>query len=374
MPNSASTLLGYAKPLRREPPVDRWSIVVRRWAPLFLAAVALGVLVMAGGAWFYCHPKYARESDVTFGRRGGRDLVLDVLTPVYANGAGVMVLNSSGWKSGPPRNFRVWLLAPLLRRGYTVFIVGHVSQPEASVRHILEDTQRGVRFIRHHAAHYQIDPHHIGVIGGSSGGHLALLLATSPRPGPSDASNSIDREDSSIQAAAVFFPVTDLLNLGNSIANPGDGGPPISFGPAFPADSAHLEDWQRIGRELSPIYHITSRMPPVLIAHGDADTLVPIDQSLRFAQKARDVGCTVEVSIHHGGTHRGWITMLWDVRDFAGWFDQHLRRKKKDQTKGVTKVTAVVAPRGSKANRTAHRCTREIAPGPDGTGEQPDKA
>ena len=44
------------------------------------------------------------------------------------------------------------MMAPLLRRGYTIFAIYHISQPEATVMEIIEDMHRGVRFVRHHAA------------------------------------------------------------------------------------------------------------------------------------------------------------------------------------------------------------------------------
>ncbi|MCZ7639457.1 MAG: alpha/beta hydrolase fold domain-containing protein [Verrucomicrobia bacterium] len=52
---------------------------------------------------------------------------------------------------------------------------------------IIAQVQRAVRFIRHHAAAYGVDPHRLGVSGGSSGGHLSLMLATRGGPGPDDA-------------------------------------------------------------------------------------------------------------------------------------------------------------------------------------------
>jgi dipeptidyl aminopeptidase/acylaminoacyl peptidase len=128
-----------------------------------------------------------------------------------------------------------------------------------------------------------------------------------------------------VEAVAIFFPVTDLLNLGASTENLGDGGPPKSFVKAFGPQSTNLAVWKVIGRELSPIYYVRSNLPPILIYHGDADTLVPLDQSQRFQAEARKRGCTVDLVVHHGGGH-GWWSMIWDIRRFADWFDRCLRR------------------------------------------------
>jgi acetyl esterase/lipase len=168
---------------------------------------------------------------------------------------------------------------------------------------IVEDVNRAVRDIRHHARDYGVDPQHLGVTGGSAGGHLSLMLATRGGLGPADAADFIDCESSVVQAVAIFFPVTDLLNLGNSTENPGDGGPPKSFVRAFGPQSTNLAVWKVIGHEVSPIYSADSNLPPVLICHGDADTLVPLDQSDRFQAEAQRWGCLVELVVRHGGGH-----------------------------------------------------------------------
>ena len=93
----------------------------------------------------------------------------------------------------------------------------------------------------------------------------------------------------------------------------------MGFGP----DAQVPALWQRIGHDSSPIFYVTPAMPPVLIYHGDADTLVPLDQSERFTAEAKKMGRTVELVVHHGGQH-GWLTMFWDLRRFAKWFDQYL--------------------------------------------------
>ncbi len=295
-----------------------WILLLSLLALIIVAGLGLGSL------WIYLHPRIERINAVEYGQRGEQKLTLDILRPAKPNGFGIAMMVSGGWKSLKPGGFPAWVAAPLLRRGYTVFAVCHISQPRATVMEIAHDASRAMRFIRHHAADYGVDPHHLGVTGGSAGGHLSLLLATQGGPGPADASDPIDRESSAVQAVAIFYPPTDLLNLGASTENLGDGGPPKSFVKAFGPQSTNLAIWRVTGRELSPIYYVHTNQPPILIYHGDADTLVPLDQSERFQAEARKVGAVVDVVVHHGGGH-GWYSMVLDVRRFADWFDRYLR-------------------------------------------------
>jgi acetyl esterase/lipase len=278
--------------------------------------------VTAGGLWGYFHPKFTRTHGIVYTQRHGHDLTFDVVRPVRPNGLAVLIMVSGSWRSGP-EGFHPWMVAPLLRGGYTLFAVSHLSQPEATVMEIVADVHRSVRFIRHHAREYGIDPNRLGVAGGSAGGHLSLMLATRGGPGAPDANDPVDRESSAVQAAAVFFPVTDLLNLGHSTENPGDGGPPKSFVKAFGPQATDPAVWKEIGREMSPLYYVTADLPPVLIVHGGADTLVPLEQSEWFVARAREAGGTVELVVRPGKKH-GWYTMIWDIRRFGAWFDRYL--------------------------------------------------
>lgn len=297
-----------------------------RWIRLllkFVLSLVLLAVLLFGAGWWWFHPAFTRTSGIVYTRRHGHDLTLDVVRPAHATGSCVLVMVSGAWKSDA-RKFEPWMGASFLRQGHTLVGVSHLSQPQSSVQEIVEDVQHAARYVRHHAREHGIDPNRIGVFGGSSGGHLSLMLATRGGPGDPQAADPVDRESSAVRAATVFYPVTDLINLGESTENLHDGGPPKSFRQAFGPRAGDLKEWQRIGHELSPIFHVTRSLPPVYIAHGDADTLVPLDQSTRFRDKAAALGREVMLRVQAGGRH-GWTTMLWDAHLFAGWMTEKLR-------------------------------------------------
>jgi acetyl esterase/lipase len=285
--------------------------------------IALGGAAAVAAGWIYFHPKFEWTRGIVYGERHGTALTLDVVSPAKPNGLGVVFVVSGGWKSGTG-SFQPWLAAPLLRHGYTVFPIYHLSQPEASVSEIFEDISRGVRFVRTHARDYGIDPAKIGITGGSAGGHLSLMLATRGGPGPADADDPVSRASSEVQSVAIFYPVTDLTDLTGSTEYAGEGQPPKSFLKAFRQDPVDLPSWQTTSLELSPIKHLTADLPPTLIYHGNADTLVPFSQSKRFIDEAQTLGCTATLKEVPNAGH-GWLSMPLDIMAFAGWFDRTLK-------------------------------------------------
>lgn len=293
------------------------------WRAIVLGILASAVAILAIYVYWFRAP-YAQIADVVYGTRDGKPLLMDVFRPPQQNGAGILVLISGSWKSSSS-SVQPLLFAPLLRRGYTVIAVRHISQPECLIQDITKDIHRAVRFTRYHAADYGIDPDRLGVVGGSSGGHLTLHVASCGDQGNPLASDPVEKTPSSIQCAACFYPVTDLLNLGKSTENAGDGGPPKSFVKGFGDEGKSLDTWKILGKKISPIYHVDANLPPVYIIHGDADTLVPLEQSEWFAARAAAAGRPIKLDVRPGKKH-GWPTMLLDIVRFANWFDRHLDR------------------------------------------------
>jgi acetyl esterase/lipase len=134
----------------------------------------------------------------------------------------------------------------------------------------------------------------------------------------------VDRASSAVQAVACFFPPTDFLNYGKTGEVAVGIGILREFRPAFGPRAEQPEERLKYGREISPLYFITSNMPPTLIIHGDADKLVPIQQAESFVEKARQSGAVAKLIVKPGHAH-GWPEMLQDINLLADWFDEHLR-------------------------------------------------
>jgi acetyl esterase/lipase len=282
-------------------------------------------------------PSFTRQEDVIYGRKFGTALTMDVFRPKSeANGAAIICVISGGFRSSHEA-INLGFAKPFLAHGYTVFAVVHGSQPRFQIPEIIQDMNRAVRFIRHHAKEYRIDPNRIGVTGGSAGGHLSLMLGTAGDKGDPNAQDAVDRESSRVQAVACFFPPTDFLNFGGpgkEFIHATDHRPP--FRASF--DYRELDQktmlWERItdveklrqiARDVSPIYHISPDDSPTLIIHGDKDDLVPLQQSESFIAKLKEAGVEAKLVVKSGAGH-GWTTMLKDADQFVEWFDRHLKR------------------------------------------------
>ncbi len=285
---------------------------------LCLACVATAALAQSTNAL-----PFTRVEDVIYGRKSGTALTLDVFRPAKTNGFGIVMMVSGGWFSSH-EGISPAMFQPLLNRGYTVFAVVHGSQPKFTITEIVPDIHRAIRFIRHHAAEYGIDPNQLGITGGSAGGHLSLTMAVQGGLGDPNAKDVLDRESSAVQCVACFFPPTDFLNYSQPGEDAVGVGTLKNYKAAFGPRSDTAEERQKLGREISPIYFVRSNQPPVLIIHGDADKLVPIYQAEKFVERSQAAGATARLIVRPGKDH-GWPELIKDEDIFADWFDEHLR-------------------------------------------------
>jgi acetyl esterase/lipase len=285
-------------------------------------------------------PLFERKQDIIYGRKQGTALTMDVVTPTGArNGAGVIAVISGGWRSSHDeiRN-GIQLSDEVLKRGYTIFAVVHGSQPKYSIPECIDDLTRAVRFIRHNAKDYGVDPDRIGITGASSGCHLSLMIGVNGADGQPKAKDPVERESCRVQAVAGFFPPTDFFNYGREGTTAEvltRAGP---FAAAFDFKERELltNNWKPVSdtrrkeilKEICPIYHVTPQTPPTLLIHGDQDYLVPLQQSRIMIDKLKSENVPCELIVHPGGGH-GWRGIEKDVSKIADWFDKYLVKKDK---------------------------------------------
>ncbi len=254
---------------------------------------------------------------------------MDIWKPAKPNGSGVIFIVSGGFKSGidlvDSGPFVPVVVKPFLDRGYTLFAVCHGAQPKFTVSEIVPDIHRAVRFIRVHAKERGVDPDRLGIMGGSSGGFLALSIGVAGKPGDPAAKDPVDRASSRVQAVACFNPASDLVNfgkVGRSIVEYHSVKPTSD---AFGVREKPKEEQIKLLRELSPLGAVTKETPPTLIIHGDSDLAVPYEQSERFIAKLAENGVPHQLITRKNAGHR-WPDMGKDYPLLADWFDKHLQR------------------------------------------------
>lgn len=280
------------------------------------------------------------KNETIYGRKDGMALTMTVLTPKKkVNGRAIIYVLSGNWISSERMldafSERTGLY---IDAGYTLFGVMVGCQPRYAIPDEIEDLKRAVRFVRYHAADYKIDPDRIGITGSSSGGHLSLMIATSDNVVNPKSKDPVDKVSSRVQAAAVFYPPTDFLNYGkaNTFSQVSQAGLAfMGLAGAFDfkvfSDSTRtyvsitdMEKKREIAKEISPITHVSSDDPPVLIIHGNKDFVVPMQQSESIIAKFKEMKVPCHFIMREGGAH-GWPNRDVEEKNFIDWFDKYLK-------------------------------------------------
>lgn len=302
---------------------------------LLLLAFSLSVLVTSAQDSL----PYTKNETI-YGRKDGMALTMTVLTPKKkVNGKAIIYVLSGNWISSERMldafSERTGLY---IDAGYTLFGVMVGCQPRYAIPDEIEDLKRAVRFVRYHAADYKIDPDRIGITGSSSGGHLSLMIATSDNVVNPKSKDPVDKVSSRVQAAAVFYPPTDFLNYGkaNTFSQVSQAGLAfMGLAGAFDfkvfSDSTRtyvsitdMEKKREIAKEISPITHVSSDDPPVLIIHGNKDFVVPMQQSESIIAKFKEMKVPCHFIMREGGAH-GWPNRDVEEKNFIDWFDKYLK-------------------------------------------------
>ena len=282
------------------------------WLAIFLALLSP---VLAAG-----------QQDVVFIEREERPLLLNIYTPLGASQPLPVVIYVFGgsYLAGDRNVFGGGGdILGLTRDGFAVVTFDYRYSTEAVFPAQILDVTAAICWVRRHANRYGLDATRMGLLGHSSGGHLAALAAAAADV-PAIVDDSCAEGGSAVRAVVDFFGPTDFEFAQQDVSNPQVlhiieqlFGGPVASQPQQVALASVLNK-------------VDEQDPPLLIVHGDADDIVPYRQSLRLFQAYQAVQHNVRMITVAGGGHGaggkpplafGSPALFTQVRDFL---TQHL--------------------------------------------------
>jgi acetyl esterase/lipase len=182
-------------------------------------------------------------------------------------------------------------------QGFVTMAANYRLGPSAPWPAQIQDAKCAVRYLRANAKALHVDSGHIGVWGHSAGGHLASLVGTVPPSAGWDTGDYPD-ESSAVQAVADLSGPSDLVALEN------EGAPGIVKA-NFESLLGHVPEAELPAalKAASPITYVSPDDPPFLIVHADNDAIVPLSQSVAFADALEAQHVPTTLVVVQGGGH-----------------------------------------------------------------------
>jgi acetyl esterase/lipase len=248
-----------------------------------------------------------RVANLRYGDAGRRNLLDLYRHRARPSGGPVLIhLHGGGYTQGRKNSQSLPLLYRLASQGWVCVSANYRLRPAAHHPDHLIDLKKVIAWVRAHGHEYGADPTLLFVAGSSAGGHmasLAALTANNPafQPGFEDA-------DTSVTA------VIGLNGYYGSYYGEGDGG------------------------ASSPLAHVRPDAPPFFIAHGDHDTMAPVELARHFADTLRSVSTNPVVYAELPGAQHAFdlfhslrFEMVVDaVEAFAAWVRSRQVRSDRD--------------------------------------------
>jgi pectinesterase len=203
--------------------------------------------------------------NVVYASPGNRDLHIDLFIPSERKEKypAVLIIHGGGWRSG--NKSMEWPTAQkIAEHGYVAAAVEYRPSPEAKYPAAIHDLKLAIKWLRAHAAKYNIDPNRIAVTGCSSGGELAAFLGVTGDLKKFEDTTSISNYSSRVQAVIDIDGILDFTDPAESgkdaiISNPSAG--KAWFGASF-------KDRPDLWIEASPINYISENCPPILFINS----------------------------------------------------------------------------------------------------------
>lgn len=245
----------------------------------------------------------------------------DLYLPAHEADSGahpaVVIIHGGGWTGGDKGAAREQNIGnTLAAQGYVCMSINYLLQPKEGERiwpRNLHDCKTAVRWLRANAGRLHIDKEHVGVIGGSAGGHLALMVGVTDQGSGLDPEGPYGDQSCAVQAVVdLYGPIADTARWNKTLVD------------------RDCEEAPELCKQVTPLSHLDARDPPVLVMHGTADTTVELRDSEVLAAALRQAGIEHQLVIVEAAPHSFHLQPKQrDLRPLVlDFFGKHLKPNK----------------------------------------------
>jgi acetyl esterase/lipase len=227
------------------------------------------------------------------GALGTNAVDIPTLTPYLpdltnATGAAMVICPGGAYEHLAPsegRDYALWLN----QHGVTCFVLKYRLGSRGYHYPVeFQDVTRALRMVRASALDWKIDPHRIGIMGSSAGGHLASTLMTHFDSGNTNADDPIERQSSRPDIGILCYPVITM----GQYAHPGSKNNLLGKHPS-----------RKLVELLSNELQVKTNTPPCFIWSTYEDKTVPMENCLMFAEALRKNHVPFDLHIYQKGAH-----------------------------------------------------------------------
>jgi acetyl esterase/lipase len=260
---------------------------------LIVVSFALSAQDTAKAIRKVAYPKgYTEQLNVVYKTVDEWQGLMDLYLPPAGKSPSALLINihGGGWNTGSKEMDSYF--GSYFKKGYAVANINYRLAGTAPAPAAIEDSRCAIIYLINQAKQLNIDTKRIVLCGTSAGGHLALLAGMLGNNKVFD-SGCTPVEPIKIAAIVDKWGISDVVEWGFGAKGPGNNAVKRWLGNRS-GDTA-------FARQLSPLAYINKETPPVFIAHGDADPVVPYTQSASLYQELNRAGVkTVLFTIPEG--------------------------------------------------------------------------
>lgn len=225
---------------------------------------------------------------------------------------GVLLVHGGGWTGGTKEAMRP-IARALAARGWVVISTSYRLATQAPFPAAVHDVKAAVRWMRVHAAEWNMDTTKIGSVGGSAGGHLAGMIATTADRVIEEENAPFSDHSCALQAAVLMGSGVDQLSRALESPKPIQSHLLFFGGPVTEQRERYIQG--------SPFHQLTAACPPLLFLDGEKDT--PGQRYITMRQRMDELKVPHQLAVIEGCAHGQWGKAPW-LPLFAGEMDRFL--------------------------------------------------